>query len=257
MSLGSILLMIIAFLIFFGIGHRVLDRMYLTDKQALVFIVLLIIGSFFDVTLSGPPREVLINVGGGLIPIILAIYVLRKAGTKREWMRAILATVVTTGVIYGIVKTVNFEPDLKNVMILDPTYVFAIVAGIVGYLSGRSRRSAFVAAILSLVLMQIITLIELYVRNLNGRIHIGGAGAIDTIVIAAVIAVMLAEFIGEIREKIQGESKQERDQPDELKGVEYANALLNDQQGSDNKKEILERRVKKGASKEDYEKNEE
>lgn len=238
-------------------GHRVLDRMHLTDKQALIFIVLLIIGSFFDITLSRPPREVLINVGGGLIPIILAIYVLIKADTKREWMRAILATMVTTGVIYGIVKTVNFEPDLENIMILDPTYIFAIVAGIVGYLSGRSRRSAFVAAILSLVLMQIITLIELYAQNLNGRIHIGGAGAIDSIVIAAVLAVILAEFIGEIRERMQGAAKQGKDQPDELKEVEYANALLNDQQGSSNKEQLLQRSVEKGAREEVFEKHEE
>ena len=41
MSVGMILLVVLAVLLLFGIGQRVLDRMRLNDKQALLFIALI------------------------------------------------------------------------------------------------------------------------------------------------------------------------------------------------------------------------
>lgn len=39
---GTTILLIVAALIYFGVGQRLLDRMRLTDTQALIFIVLMI-----------------------------------------------------------------------------------------------------------------------------------------------------------------------------------------------------------------------
>ena len=41
MSIGLILLIVAGVLVLFGVGQRVLDKLRLTDKQALLFIALL------------------------------------------------------------------------------------------------------------------------------------------------------------------------------------------------------------------------
>ncbi len=57
MPLGLIILSALAALILFGAAQRVLDRMHLTDTQALVVLGLIFIGSFIDipVTADEPP----------------------------------------------------------------------------------------------------------------------------------------------------------------------------------------------------------
>jgi len=46
MSLGTLLLIIAGLLVLFGSGQRVLDRMRLTDRQAILFILLIIAGGY-------------------------------------------------------------------------------------------------------------------------------------------------------------------------------------------------------------------
>jgi len=49
MAIGTTLLLIAAALIFFGAAQRLLDRLRLTDSQALVLIALMIGGSFITI----------------------------------------------------------------------------------------------------------------------------------------------------------------------------------------------------------------
>ena len=39
--------------------------------------------------------------------------------------------------------------------------------------------------------------------------HIGGAGAFDSLILAGILAVLLAELVGETRERLQGGPKSE------------------------------------------------
>jgi len=100
MPTGMILLLIVAALIYFGAAQRVLDRMRLTDSQALLFIGLMIGGSFIDIPLYRGVAEVSINVGGAIVPLGLAIYLLIRADTARERVRGIAASLVTAAVIW-------------------------------------------------------------------------------------------------------------------------------------------------------------
>ena len=65
---GLIALVVISILIYFGVAHRVLDRLRLSDKAALAVIAAIIIGSFIDIPLG--PR-ITVNLGG-LIAVGLA-----------------------------------------------------------------------------------------------------------------------------------------------------------------------------------------
>jgi hypothetical protein len=212
MPVGMIILLVTAVLIFLGLGQRVLDRLRLTDKTALLFIGAMLVGGFLpDIPLM---RNVAINIGGGLIPLVLVVYLILRAGTVKEKTRAILAALVTGAAVYGASKLLPTEPTYY--LLLDPVYFFAVIAGIIGYLAGRSRRSAFIAGVGGMVLLDLFSRVELLIRGVTARgtLVIGGSGIFDGIVVTGFIALGLAEVIGEVRERARGGPS--KDRPEEL-----------------------------------------
>jgi uncharacterized membrane protein len=204
LPLGTIILVTLLFLVSFGLAHRLLDRMRLSDKGALAVLGALIVGSFIDIPLTRGNILVSLNVGGALVPVGLAGYLLYKAGTTKEWVRAIVATIVTAGAIYFLGSVLMQGDPRDRMTLLDPLYVYPLVGGLTAYLLGRSRRSAFVAATLGVLSQDFIHLFWLRSTGIPGTVNIGGAGAFDSIVIAGLVAVLLAEILGETRERLQG-----------------------------------------------------
>jgi len=204
LNLGVIILLAISILIYFGIAQRILDRMRLSDKGAFLVIAALIAGSFIDIPLYRGNIDVRLNVGGGVVPIFLAGYLLSKAGTGKEKIRAIIGALLTGAVIYFIGSVLMRGGHDEFNVLLDPIYIYPIVAGLTAYIAGRSRRAAFVAATIGVLLLDIFHTVYLITKGIPGNVHIGGAGAFDTIVLSGIVAVMLAELIGEGRERLQG-----------------------------------------------------
>lgn len=201
MPLGMIALLVIGTLVYFGLAQRILDRMRLTDKQALLFIGAMIVGSFIDIPIMREPVELTINVGGALIPAALAIWLIFKADETAERVRAIVAAVLVAVSVWLGSRYLPYEPED---MFLDPKLIYGITAGIIAYLAGRSRRSAFIGGVLGIVLSDIVHMITLLNAGIPGRTAMGGAGAFDVTIIAGIVAVMVAELVGETREKLQG-----------------------------------------------------
>ena len=81
MSIGMILLIITAVLILFGVLQRTLDRMALTDRQALFLVALIFVGGWLPDLKLGP---VIINIGGALIPLGICVYLFFHAGSGLE-----------------------------------------------------------------------------------------------------------------------------------------------------------------------------
>jgi uncharacterized membrane protein len=200
MPVGMIILLVISVLIFLGLAERVLDRLRLSDRAALLFIGAMLLGGYLP---NIPLSDTLsINIGGGIIPLILVGYLFVKAGTSAERIRASIALLVSAVVVYVVLKILPPEPT--DAVIMDPLYLVALIAGVTGYLAGRSRRSAFIAGVGAVVLNDIFTRIELFVREATGELIIGGAGIFDATLISGLIALGLAELIGEIRERLGG-----------------------------------------------------
>ncbi|RYD02942.1 hypothetical protein N752_22410 [Desulforamulus aquiferis] len=89
--------------------------------------------------------------------------------------------------------------------ILDTLYVYPIIAAVVAYIAGRSRRSAFIGATLGVILVDVANYYYLLQNNATNALKsIGGAGAFDAIVISGIFAILLADLIGETRERLQG-----------------------------------------------------
>ena len=196
MSIGLILLVVTSLLILFGVAQRVLDRLRLSDRAALLFAALIFIGGLLpDIPLS--PRLSL-NIGGALIPLGLCAYLLVRAGTGRERMRALFASVLTGAAIYAMGRLLPEEPEQA---FMDYNVLYGLAGGVIAYVLGRSRRSAFIAGILGSILADVASAATVWNAGIDQPLSLGGAGALDATVIAGLSAVLLAEFVGEALER--------------------------------------------------------
>lgn len=196
MSIGMILLLVLGLLILFGVLQRVLDRMALTDRQALIGVAAIFIGGWLPDLALGP---VTVNIGGALIPLILCVYLFFHAGTAKERVRSLVASVLTAAAIYVIGLYFPADPVA---MPFDPMILYGVAGGAIAWLLGRSRRSAFIAGILGVILADVLSSVLLWSQGVNQTLHLGGAGALDAVVLSGVIAVLLCELFGELMERI-------------------------------------------------------
>ena len=197
MSIGLILLIIVGLLVAFGVAQRVLDRLRLTDRQALLFVGLLFVGGLIPDIPITPLLSV--NIGGALVPLGLCVYLLVKAGSAKEVVRALLASVITGVAIHLVGEWMPSEPEQ---IVIDPNYLFGLIGGAVAYLFGRSRRGAFVAGVLGSLIAAFWDAVEVWNQGVQQTLSLGGAGLLDTIVISGLVAVLLAELVGEIIERM-------------------------------------------------------
>lgn len=207
--LGNVVLVVLGVAVYFGLVHGVLDRMRLTDRTALLAIAAIIIGSFVTIPIIRGPNELTINVGGAIVPLIIAGYLIVTADTLGEKTRALTAALISGVAVYAVGKVI--PADEPGTGFIDPLYIHALFAGTVGYLAGRSRRAAFVAGSVGTVLADIAHYFEVTAAGLTRtRTALGGAGAFDATVVAAVLAVALAELVGETREYLGGGPRSDR-----------------------------------------------
>ena len=196
MSLGMILLVVLALLILFGVLQRVLDRMGLTDRQALLCVAAIFIGGWLpDLNLGA----VTLNWGGAIVPLAVCAYLFFHAGTGIERGRCLLASVLTAAAVYAIGV---FFPADPVTMPFDPMILYGLCGGIIAWLLGRSRRSAFVAGILGVILADSAIGIVNWRNGVAQTVRLGGAGALDAVVLSGVTAVLLCELVGEVMERI-------------------------------------------------------
>lgn len=196
MSVGMILLTVTAILVFFGVAQRVLDKLHLTDRAALVLIGLMFLGTLIPNVTIG---QISFSIGGAVIPIGICVYLLIRADTARERIRALLGSLITAGIIYAISHFIPEEPEAIRI---DPMYLNGIAGGIVAYLLGRSRRGAFVCGVLGVLFADIAVAAVNWSRGIDQSLMLGGAGIFDAAVISGLIGVILAELVGEVFERL-------------------------------------------------------
>lgn len=198
MSIGMILLIVLSVLILMGALQRVLDRMALTDRQALLFVAAIFIGGWLPDLDFGLIR---LNIGGAIVPLIICVYLLLHAGTVKERIRAIVASLLTAAAITVI--SMLFPSDPISMPMLDPMILYGAAGGIIAWLMGRSRRSAFIAGVLGVLFADLVAAASLWLRGIDQAVYLGGAGALDAVVLAGVIAVLCCELAGEAMERMQ------------------------------------------------------
>ena len=190
MSVTLSILLTIIVLLMLGLGQRILDQLRLNDTQAIVLLLLIAIGIIIPPITIG---LVSVSIGGFLIPFGICLYLLIKVGFSRDLIRAIIGTIITAGIIYGLEWIMPADPEE---LLLDPVIVYGVVAGIVAYILGRSRRNAYICAVLGVSLSQIVQFIVNMSTGINSTLGLGVGGAFSTLIVAIIISVSLAEFLG-------------------------------------------------------------
>ena len=206
MSIGLVLLSVVSILVLFGVCQRVLDRMLLTDRAALLIAAAIFFGGLIP---NIPIGRAEINVGGALVPFLVCVYLLVKTDTGKEFWRAVIGSFLTAGVVFALGRILPDEPEK---MIMDPNYIYGLAGGITAYLLGRSRRAAFICGIMGVLLADIAVGVINWNQGIDQKLVLGGAGALDVVVISGLLAVLLAEFVGELIERIvRADGRENRD----------------------------------------------
>lgn len=201
MSIATLLLTVVAILIFFGVLERVLDRMYLTDKAALVLVLAMFVGTLLPHISIG---MVSVNVGGAVIPLGVCIWLLMKADTGKERLRAIGGALVTAALVLACSYLLPDEPEKLPV---EPMLLYGVAGGLAAFVLGRSRRGAFICGVLGVLLADVVTALLNWSQGIDQQLVLGGAGLADAVVISGVAAVLLTELLGEAMERIKRGSK--------------------------------------------------
>lgn len=187
------LLSLLTVLFFLGFGQRVLDRMRLTDSEAVIILLVMIAGHFLP-TVSLTSRAAL-NLGG-LIPLGVASYLLATTSNV-ERRRAAGVTLITAFLVFLTDKLLPLQPGL-----LDPVFSAGIFAGLAATFWGRSRRSAFIAGLLGVFLVDLAGMVQLWLQGVQEEITLGSGGLFSSMVVCSFLAVIITEVIGEVREAI-------------------------------------------------------
>ncbi len=191
MSVSLTIISIITLLIMFGVGQRILDSLRLNDKEALIILILICVGLIIPPIWIG--EYFCFSIGGFLIPLGLSIYLLISCGWSRDFIRTIIGTILVACIIYVLEWLLPADPES---MVIDNTYIYGVIAGVVAYALGRSRRNAFVSCLFGITLAQVIQWIINFVKDTPSILGLGVGGAFGTYVVSIIISVALAEFLG-------------------------------------------------------------
>lgn len=197
LPLSVILLVLLFVLLIFLVEIRVLTYAYtkigVNPRYAFAVMLLSLIGSRFNVPLhsiglgagANHGTQVMLNVGGALIPILVSLYLLIRTGMV---VRMAIGTVVVAALVHSLAYLV---PGVGiAVPMIAPPLVAAGVALILAF--RRAPPVAYVAGSMG-------TLIGADLLNL-GKIErlgvpfvsIGGAGTFDGVFLTGIIAGLLA-----------------------------------------------------------------
>lgn len=191
MSVSLIIISILILLVMFGAGQKILDNMRLNDKEALIILIAICVGFLIPPIWIG--EYFCFSIGGFLIPFAISIYLMISCGWSRDLLRVFFGTLIIGGIIYGLQWILPADPEG---MIIDNMYIYGVVAGIVAYVLGRSRRNAFVSCLFGLVLVDLVQWIYNMVVGAPSILGLGVGGAFSTYVVAIIISVALCEFLG-------------------------------------------------------------
>lgn len=196
MSAPALILTISAVLVFCGLAQRVLDRLHMSDRMALLLIGLMLIGTFLPGLKIG---RVSVNIGGALIPLGICGWVFVKADDDTERWRVLLGSVLTGAAVYLLSRLLPAEAERLPA---DPNLLYGAAGGVIAWLLGRSRRGAFICGVTGVLLADIVTAIINWYGGVDQPLMLGGAGIADAAVVSGILAVLLCELVGEAVERI-------------------------------------------------------
>ncbi len=189
MTIGLVLLTVIAILIFFGLSDRFFKNLGIASWIGFLIALALIVGAVIpNITIGG----FTMNLGGFIIPIIGMIVLAAFIGWNWDLARLAFAEISVAAV--AVATRVLILPD-NNGMVLAASLIVGFVGGTVAYLIGRSRISTLASVMGGVVLGDLIVNL-IYVYGIGGySFSMGTRGVFDSIIIGCVFGILLLEAI--------------------------------------------------------------
>lgn len=193
MPVSPILLLLSVVLIQFGWLPGLLKRVGLTQRQALVLVLSMLLASLVEITIT--PR-LTINLGTGVLPLLISLSLLTKVQRWWEPLVALLGAVAAGGALGLLSRWLpSGQPTELNLFYLDAQYFYALVAGSVSYLIGHTRAAAFGAGVLGVLLGDLYHY-RLFLQAVpEGVFRLSGGGFHGTALVAGLLALVLADLL--------------------------------------------------------------
>ncbi len=189
MTIGLVLLAVIAILIFFGLSDKFFKNLGVASWIGFLIALALIVGAVIpNITIGG----FTMNLGGFIVPIIGMIILAAFIGWNWDLARLAFAEISVAAV--AVATRVLILPDNSG-MILAASLIVGFVGGTVAYLIGRSRLSTLAAVMGGVVLGDLIVNL-IYVYGIGGyTFSMGTRGVFDSIIVGCVFGILLLEAV--------------------------------------------------------------
>ncbi len=190
MTIGLVLLAVVAILIFFGLSERFFKNMGVPEWLGFVIALALIIGAVIPNISIGD--GFVMNIGGFIIPVIGMIVLAFFVGANRDLLRLFFAELSVAAV--AVATRALILPNTSG-NILAATLIVGFVGGAVAFLIARSRVATLASVMGGVVLGDIIVNL-IYVYGIGGYVFsLGTRGVFDSIIIGCVFGALLLEAV--------------------------------------------------------------
>jgi len=204
-----VILPLVIILLLFNVITISYAKLGLSESTTIILLVSTLIGGFINIPVSRrrivltepqpffsrfffytPPRvatqTVAVNVGGAIIPVAFAIYLMPKA----DWLATLIATLAVIVISRLIARPV---PGMGIVM---PAFVPPLVSAGLAFLLARDNPApvAYISGTLGTLIGADLLNWPNFKKLEAHMISIGGAGVFDGIFLAGILAVLLASI---------------------------------------------------------------
>ena len=233
MTIGLVILGIVAILIFFGVTEKFFRKIGLSNFFAFLVVLALVIGAVVPNIKIGSAFEM--NVSGFLIPVLLVVIFSAILGANSDLSRAYIAMVAVAGVA---VATGMLISNTTLAGQITASVIMGFVGGAVAYLIASTRLSTLIASIGGIVLGDIIvSLLNYYVVSSAAvsSVSLGTLGTFDAIIIAAVFGIVMVEAVAAMkrtvsRKRVAGSAlSMEISEENDLSGMEMSTVVREDE----------------------------
>ena len=193
MTIGLIILGVIAVAVFFGAAERFFRKIGVPNWSAFLLVLALVAGAVVPEIRIG---SFTMNLGGFAVPAVIAVISAVLIGWDGELFRSGIALLAAASA-YTAVRML-IVPD-TTAMTITASVVGGFLVGAVAYLISGSRLGTALAATGGTVIGDLlVSLVYRFFIDGSG-VSLGTRGAFDSMVIALVFGLLLSEVIGSIR----------------------------------------------------------
>lgn len=196
MTIGLVLLTVVAILIFFGLSDKFFKNLGVASWIGFILALALIVGAVIPDIVTG---GFVMNIGGFIIPIVGMIVLAAFIGWNWELARMFFALLSVAAV--AVATRMLILPNTGG-MILAASLIVGFVGGTVAYIIGGTRLSTLASVMGGIVLGDLIVNL-IYVYGIGGYVFsMGTRGVFDSIIIACVFGILLLEAVVTARRAI-------------------------------------------------------